>query len=132
MSYIVNKITIDRILSSFDDYNIADLLKILVDKKHKINNASFDDKLSFIGNKMWELNHKNLEQKFISKYVFEKQSVDIIQAIASLSCFIYNCDTGCFTGIKQTSLQIELEKIRNNWCYSVVSNLPEWNKVCWG
>jgi len=140
-AFIVKDKTINRILSFFY-WNKDDMLKHTIDFKLKelgislrelTKDEDIDAELSRLGKAMFRLNYASVNQRYERKdkpepYKFKDVKTEIIQALKSLNCFLYqSCEGNC----EEENIYKVLREIETAITKNIVYNLEEYNSADW-
>jgi hypothetical protein len=123
-SFIVGDITIDRFMSV-------------------VWKNSSEEGLTKLGRNLLRMNVDATEQRYpthpyldedereqrIRNYKFHFQEVTPIQALKSMSCFLYQCSEGT---IPKRALYKQMRKKETELAFSIVDAMPEYDKAEWG
>jgi hypothetical protein len=125
--YIVDKITIDRIMSylinadSHAEYYIKPYPKT-------------DKELEEFGQKLYDLNASAVNQRYNEKspapiYKLGYDTVDIFQTLKSLQCLIYQCSEG---DAPAQALYEQLRELERAIALKIINEMPQYKKAQWG
>jgi hypothetical protein len=120
-AYIVDDITIDRIVT----YLFAEVQVSALFDLYGAPQA--------LGEAMLKLNYKAVNSRYGSRakpafpYVYKETPAPKIQAIKSLSCFLYQCDE-----VANTKLYKALKEMLYEMMNDYISDLPEYQEAIWG
>jgi len=126
-AYLVDKITIDRIIS----------LLSMEKFKEEIDIEKFvpkEDIENLFGTMLWKMNVETLEQKYgdtikLEPYRFQKVHVSPIQGLKSIQCFLYQCNEG---DVSKKVLFKQLDETSKEIAYEIDSDMPSYDKAEWG
>lgn len=132
-SYLVENETIDRIISWLEVKNNG------VGKSNlpPVDTMSEEEKQD-LGKSMLKMNCEALiarygqaehQELFCEEYQYSFQPVSKMQALKSLSCFLYQCLEG---EVPNSELFQRLKNIKNDLAMNIISDMPEYEKAIWG
>lgn len=121
-SYIVDKMTIDRIISG--------ILQSQID--NEIRDECIMDCSDF-GQRLWNMNVNAVDQRYdeITRrnvYEFKKVVVSKIQAYKSLRCLMYQCSEG---DVPDSELYKQMDVFGDRMASNIVYDLPAFDQAEW-
>jgi hypothetical protein len=136
-AYVVHDNTINRIVTFMlecdDTIDHNPLRSLSIQKTADLQTVAGAERL---GKKMFALNVKAVKGCYPDKpdmipssYVFDKSSVTMMQAIKSMSCYMYQCNED---DCQQDPLYKRLVEFHNELTHHVVQSSKEWDKAEWG
>jgi hypothetical protein len=128
-SFIVEKKTIDRVISALSDN--ARLREIVRDIGYDIDIEKGKDRL---GQDLWALNVRGYNERYnanetVPPYIYEHISTSQIQGLKSLRCILYQATEG---DVPETRLYQKMLQLSLYWASVIVQNLPEYDNAEWG
>ena len=108
-----------------------------------ISAKAFDEQNTKLGRKLLAMNIKATEQRYpgnhfltevqkkkrLKDFEFNFTKVSKIQALKSLTCFLYQCSEGT---VPKSKLYKEMREKENTLMYKIIDELPEYDKAEWG
>ena len=137
--YIVDKITIDRILTEIAKDEYKWLLYRLKDEEYKECYMKEED-FEFYGQKLWKMNRLNYERRYPKQrnnstkieavYTYERVVFcSKMQFYKTLTCFLYQCcDSDLIT---ETKLYKTMQDIKRSLGEHILHESEEWRKCNW-
>jgi hypothetical protein len=134
-AYMVTSKTINRVLNFIA--NDRDCTQYRTDLAHTFgHNLNIDEERAKLGAEMFELNREAVSQRYpnarqmvAGEYAFANDNCDMLQALASLECWLYQCTEG---DVPQQPLYTAFKDIEHWLAKRIIHNLPGWRACQWG
>ena len=121
-SFIVNKTTIDRIITGMINSKITEETdEICILDYSAFGQDLLDMNTNAVNQRYDESNHAEL-------YTFNKTMVTDVQAFKSLRCLMYQCSEG---DVPNSELYKQMDDIGERMAVNIVYKLPSYDKAEW-
>ena len=129
-SFVVGDLTVNRILG----YMYFDRARTTVVSDLRKLGINTETDPARLGLKMIQLNCRATGERYREKvkalYSYRMETCSRIQAIKSLTCWLYQCAEGNIP--ERSRLRRIMERYRNDLAMAVVDETPEYNAAEWG